>query len=67
MARDRNRPLGLLTRKDDYAVSKMMMMMKYKEIIALVVKIVTNTNTLWKNAEFLKLQSSVNIRGVSEK
>jgi len=45
----------------------MMMMMKYKEIIALVVKIVTNTNTLWKNAEFLKLQSSVNIRGVSEK
>ena len=37
-----------------------MMMMKHKEITVLV-KIVTNTNTLWKNSDFLKLQSSVNI------
>jgi hypothetical protein len=50
MARDRNGPLGLLTGKDDYALftttTMMMMMIKHKEIIALVVKIVTNTNTL---------------------
>jgi len=36
MARDRNRPLGLLIGKEDYALSKkkkmMMMMMKHKEI-----------------------------------
>jgi hypothetical protein len=63
MARERNRPLGLLTGKDDYLLFKMMMMMmikKHKEIIALV-KIVTNTNKLWKNEGFLELQSSVNI------
>jgi hypothetical protein len=67
MARDRNRPLGLLTGKNDYTLFKMMtrmrmiMMMKLKEITALVVKIVTNTNAMWKNAEFLELHSSVNI------
>jgi len=64
MARERNRPLGLLTGKDDYLLFMMMMMMmikkKHKEIIALV-KIVTNTNKLWKNEGFLELQSSVNI------
>ena len=38
----------------------MMTMMKHKEITALV-KIVRNTNTLWKKAEFLELQSSVNV------
>ena len=43
MARDRNRPLGLLTGTDVYALFTMMMiimMMKRKEIIALA-KIVT--------------------------
>jgi hypothetical protein len=49
MARDRNRPLGLLTGKGDYALFTMMIMMmimmKRKKITALV-KIVTNTNTM---------------------
>jgi hypothetical protein len=63
MARDRNEPIGLLTGKDNYALFTMMMtmMMKRKEIIALAVKIVTNTKTKRKNAEFLEVSVPLNL------